>query len=212
LTSRAGERGSIAAQRGPLSGRGGETTRDGALRYNFEVFSSPARKPFRGSAGHKPCAAQIPCGVPAARVDRPFFGAPARASRVDSSFVFACSRTVAWVSPGRHLGNHMAETPPTEYFIQGVTKDGKKFRPSDWSERLAGVMSCFGPGASGPNARLQYSLYVRPTLLGDTKCVILDSRLRDVEPMAFDFVMNFAKDNNLVVTEACELPDYNEKK
>ncbi|EEE01264.1 hypothetical protein C6T59_05060 [Burkholderia multivorans] len=76
MTSRAGERGAIAAQRGPLSGRGGETTRDGALRYNFEVFSSPARKPFRGSAGHKPCAAQIPCGVPAARVDRPFFGAP----------------------------------------------------------------------------------------------------------------------------------------
>ncbi|WDD95091.1 DUF3579 domain-containing protein [Burkholderia sp. FERM BP-3421] len=102
----------------------------------------------------------------------------------------------------------MAETSPTEYFIQGITKSGKKFRPSDWSERLAGVMSCFGPGTGGPNARLQYSLYVRPTLLGDTKCVIIDSRLRDVEPMAFDFVMNFAKDNDLVVTEACELPDY----
>jgi hypothetical protein len=100
----------------------------------------------------------------------------------------------------------MAAAPPTEYFIQGLTKDGKTFRPSDWSERLAGVMSCFGPGASGPNARLQYSLYVRPTLLGDLKCVVLDSRLRDTEPMAFDFVMNFAKDNNLVVTEACELP------
>src|SRR6202790_663809 len=100
----------------------------------------------------------------------------------------------------------MAAAPPTEYFIQGLTKDGKTFRPSDWSERLAGVMSCFGPGASGPNARLQYSLYVRPTLLGDLKCVIVDSRLHDPEPMAFDFVMNFAKDNNLVVTEACELP------
>jgi hypothetical protein len=44
-------------------------------------------------------------------------------------------------------------------------------------------------------------------LLGDLKCVILDSRLRELEPMAFDFVMNFAKDNNLVVTEACELPE-----
>ncbi|TAL92028.1 MAG: DUF3579 domain-containing protein [Paraburkholderia sp.] len=100
----------------------------------------------------------------------------------------------------------MAEAPPTEYFIQGITSKGKKFRPSDWSERLAGVMSCFGPGAKGPNARLQYSLYVRPILLDDLKVVILDSRLRDIEPMAFDFVMNFAKDNDLVVTEACELP------
>lgn len=104
----------------------------------------------------------------------------------------------------------MAEAPLTEYFIQGITKDGRKFRPSDWSERLAGVMSCFGPGAKGPNARLQYSSYVRPTLLGDLKCVILDSRLRAIEPMAFDFVMNFAKDNNLVVTEACALPEESE--
>ena len=27
------------------------------------------------------------------------------------------------------------------------TLDGKTFRPSDWSERLAGAMSCFRPGA-----------------------------------------------------------------
>jgi hypothetical protein len=100
----------------------------------------------------------------------------------------------------------MAEAAPTEYFIQGITSTGKKFRPSDWSERLAGVMACFGPGArKGPNAYMQYSLYVRPTMIGDLNCVILDSRLRDIEPMAFDFVLNFAKDNDLVVTEACEL-------
>jgi hypothetical protein len=101
------------------------------------------------------------------------------------------------------------EEAPTEFFIQGVTKSGKTFRPSDWSERLAGVMSMFGPGAKkGPNAYMQYSLYVRPTILDNLKCVILDSRLRDIEPMAFDFVMNFAKDNDLVVTEACELPPH----
>ena len=28
-----------------------------------------------------------------------------------------------------------------QIFIQGITKDGKTFRPSDWAERLAGVMS-----------------------------------------------------------------------
>ena len=47
----------------------------------------------------------------------------------------------------------MADTPPTEFFIQGITSKGKKFRPSDWSERLAGVMSGFGPGARGPKIR-----------------------------------------------------------
>jgi hypothetical protein len=102
----------------------------------------------------------------------------------------------------------MAEAPFSEYFIQGITTDGRKFRPSDWAERLAGVMSCYGPGAKGPNAYLQYSRYVRPVLLGDLKCVIVDSRLHATEPMAFEFVMSFAKDNELVVTEACELPEH----
>jgi hypothetical protein len=99
----------------------------------------------------------------------------------------------------------MADSVPTQFFIQGITKNGKKYRPSDWSERLCGVMSGFGPKAKGPNAYMQYSIYVRPTMIDDIKVVVLDSRLRDIEPMAFDFVLNFAKDNDLVVSEVCEL-------
>ncbi|SDV49433.1 DUF3579 domain-containing protein [Chitinasiproducens palmae] len=101
----------------------------------------------------------------------------------------------------------MSDNPPREYFVQGLTSKGRTFRPSDWSERLCGVMSSFGPGATGPNARLKYSLYVRPVIIGDVKCVVVDERLRDIEPMAFDFVMNFARDNDLQVSEACSLPD-----
>lgn len=101
----------------------------------------------------------------------------------------------------------MADESRTEYFIQGVTTGGRQFRPSDWSERLCGVLSAFGPGAQGPNARLKYSLYVRPVMLGNIKCVVVDERLKDLEPMAFSFVMSFAKDNGLLVTEACSLPD-----
>jgi hypothetical protein len=103
----------------------------------------------------------------------------------------------------------MAESHPTEYLIQGITKEGKTFRPSDWSERLAGAMSCFGPapgGRSGPNAYMKYSLYVWPTVIGSVKCVVLDSRLKDIEPMAFEFVLGFARDNDLVVSEGCTLP------
>jgi hypothetical protein len=37
--------------------------------------------------------------------------------------------------------------------------------------------------------------------------VIVSEALRDVEPMAWDFVMNFARDNDLQTTEACLLPD-----
>jgi hypothetical protein len=99
-------------------------------------------------------------------------------------------------------------TKPREFFIHGVTVHGKTFRPSDWAERLCGVMSCYRPGgiASGRDAFIGYSPYVRPTSINGIKCVILDERLKDVELMAFNFVMNFAKDNELQVTEACSLP------
>lgn len=134
---------------------------------------------------------------------------------VPGSVLGALRRETSFARFGARIGRrvpavfqvfHMADASRTEYFIQGITKSGKRFRPSDWSERLCGVMSSFGPGATGPNAKLKYSLYVRPVMLGDVKAVIVDSRLREIEPMAFDFVMNFARDNDLVVTEACELP------
>ncbi len=101
-----------------------------------------------------------------------------------------------------------APSKPREYFIHGVTVHGKTFRPSDWAERLCGVMSCYRPGglAAGRDAFIGYSPYVRPTSINGIKCVILDERLKDIELMAFNFVLNFAKDNELQVTEACSLP------
>lgn len=102
-----------------------------------------------------------------------------------------------------------AAEKPREYFIHGVTVHGKTFRPSDWAERLCGVMSCYRPGglAAGRDAFIGYSPYVRPTTINGVKCVILDERLKDVELMAFNFVLNFAKDNELQVTQACSLPE-----
>ena len=89
------------------------------------------------------------------------------------------------------------------FFIQGVTKDGKAFRPSDWAERLAGAMSSFRPdgAALGRSAYIGYSPWCEPRQDGGIKGVVVDSRLRDLEPMAWDFVMNFGRDNGLVVEE-----------
>jgi hypothetical protein len=39
------------------------------------------------------------------------------------------------------------------------------------------------------------------------KVVIVHTDMREEEPMAWDFVMAFAKDNGLQVAEACLLPD-----
>ena len=103
----------------------------------------------------------------------------------------------------------MVSPPAKEVFIQGITQDGRTFRPSDWAERLAGAMSCFRPGgpAQGRGAHIGYSPYCVPRTVGGVKCVIVNEALRDLEPMAWDFVMNFARDNNLQVAEACQLPD-----
>jgi hypothetical protein len=90
---------------------------------------------------------------------------------------------------------------PKQVFIQGQTKDGKTFRPSDWAERLAGAMSSFRPEGTvgGAAAYIGYSPYCEPRFVGGVKGVIVSAELREVELMAWDFVMNFARDNDLVV-------------
>jgi hypothetical protein len=127
----------------------------------------------------------IPPAVrPALWVERPTWGPPARPHR-------------------------MTDPTPRQVFIQGITQEGKTFRPSDWAERLCGAMSCFRPEGTrgGIGAFIGYSPYCVPRLINDVKCVIVNERLREIEPMAWDFVMNFARDNSLQFTEACLLPE-----
>ena len=95
----------------------------------------------------------------------------------------------------------MVSSLPREVFIQGITRDGRTFRPSDWAERLAGVMSSFRPGGAQPGSHLNYSPWCIPTVIEGIKCVIVHRDLREYEPMAWDFVINFAKDNDLKVSE-----------
>ena len=105
----------------------------------------------------------------------------------------------------------MVSSSAKEVFIQGITRDGRTFRPSDWAERLAGVMSSVRPGGARAGSHLSYSPWCVPTVINGIKCVIVNSALRDHEPMAWDFVLNFAKDNNLEVGEACLLPEPDKK-
>jgi len=81
-----------------------------------------------------------------------------------------------------------------EIVIRGVTTAGKVFRPSDWAERLCGVMSAFGR-----ERHLEYSPYVMPISSAGIKCVVVSRKLQEIETMAFNFLMNFAKDNELEV-------------
>ena len=88
--------------------------------------------------------------------------------------------------------------------IMGQTHAGRDFRPSDWAERLAGAMASFRPKGSAitPSDHIGYSPLCVPRVVDGVRSVVVDRALRDVEPMAWDFVMNFARDNELVVRES----------
>ncbi|MFC4485970.1 MULTISPECIES: DUF3579 domain-containing protein [Tepidiphilus] len=79
------------------------------------------------------------------------------------------------------------------FLIIGLTSEGKRFRPSDWAERLCGIMSQFGA-----DHKMRYSPYVQPGPdENGAKTVRVDARLYDIEPLAYHFLLNFAKDNDL---------------
>ena len=78
--------------------------------------------------------------------------------------------------------------------IQGVTQEGKTFRPSDWNERLCGTLSLFGA-----EHRLRYSPMVKPYNQEELHCVLVDPQLAEIEPRLFRFLMGFALDNSLQV-------------
>ncbi|MNC84970.1 hypothetical protein D3C83_05400 [compost metagenome] len=79
-----------------------------------------------------------------------------------------------------------------EIVIQGVTESGQSFRPSDWAERLCGMMSVFGQ-----DRHLSYSPYLKPIMAGGIRCVVVDLRLEGIDPDAFRFLLGFARDNEL---------------
>ena len=98
----------------------------------------------------------------------------------------------------------MPASAPREYIIKGQTADGQPFRPSDWAERLAGAMSCFRPEGirGGIGSFIGYSPLCVPQTIDGVRCVIVNEHLKAVEPMAWDFVMNFARDNQLPLVDS----------
>ena len=83
----------------------------------------------------------------------------------------------------------------SDLIIKGITLDGQQFRPSDWSDRLCGVMSAFGA-----DEQLRYSPLVTPALRDGLRCVIVRRELAELEPRLFKFFLSFAVDNDLQIT------------
>ena len=81
---------------------------------------------------------------------------------------------------------------PPDVVIWGVTRSGRTFRPSDWSERLAGLTAAFKL-----SDRLAYSPLVSPVEIRGVRAVIVSGKLCQVEPRLYQFLLNFARDNEL---------------
>lgn len=78
--------------------------------------------------------------------------------------------------------------------IWGITAAGKIFRPSDWTDRIAGLTSAFGE-----DRKIVYSPLVLPVMVGGTRAVIVGHELEAIEPRLFRFLLSFAQDNELQV-------------
>lgn len=82
--------------------------------------------------------------------------------------------------------------------IESVSEDGKKFRPSDWIERISTSLASFGP-----DHRLKYSKTAQPGMINGEKCLVVDKALHEKDPAAYEYILNFAKANFLRTHEEC---------
>jgi len=89
-------------------------------------------------------------------------------------------------------GGRMSTTREADLVIWGVTREGRPFRPSDWCDRLAGLVSVFGS-----DQRLAYSPLVRPVTVAGVRAVVVGRALADLEPRLYAFLAGFARDNEL---------------
>ena len=87
------------------------------------------------------------------------------------------------------------EVPEKRIVILGVTQSGKKFRPSDWAERMCGNLCIFR------NRRIIYSPLLRPAIREGYKSVIMSNQLSLKHPDLYKELLEFAKNNKLVVKE-----------
>ena len=81
-----------------------------------------------------------------------------------------------------------------EIVIVGTTAAGHAFRPSDWAERLCGMMSVFGE-----DRHLSYSPYLKPVLSAGVRCVVVVRELERIDSAAYSFLLGFARDNELTL-------------
>jgi len=101
----------------------------------------------------------------------------------------------------------MSSDPP-RLVIEGITVEGAVFRPSGWIERLIGTLSTYGEDRrtnlrphSGTDRRRLRMVFLKAQIIDGGKCLVVDTRLRDANPAAFQFLLEFIQGNRLRTQE-----------
>ncbi len=89
----------------------------------------------------------------------------------------------------------------SQMVIKGVTRTGRRFRPSDWAERLTTAV-----GSVGLDRRVRFHPKVHMANIGGVNCVVVEQELASSEPLLWGFLVSFAKDNELLVEGLEERP------
>ncbi|MDQ2993765.1 MAG: DUF3579 domain-containing protein [Pseudomonadota bacterium] len=85
----------------------------------------------------------------------------------------------------------MGKETDQKIIIEGVTETGETFRPTNWAERMSGELSTFR------NHRISYSPLLQPIMKDGNKCVRLDKKLKESNPLLYESIMEFARENKL---------------
>ena len=106
---------------------------------------------------------------------------------MDIASFFMCGRSINFRASASH---------PRRIIIQSVTLKGRAYRPSDWAERLCGVMFAFVG-----DRQMRYSLDVGQVRLDGARYIVVAPSLIDGEPRVSRFPLDSVKDNERVVID-----------
>ena len=81
-----------------------------------------------------------------------------------------------------------------QLIIEGLTKAGKPFRPSDWVDRMCSTYATFGE-----DKKLRYSPYLKPQVINGIRCLVVDLKLKEVNPEGYIQLKQFADENQLSI-------------
>jgi hypothetical protein len=79
--------------------------------------------------------------------------------------------------------------------IEGITSQGKTFRPSDWAERMCDALSEF------KGRRVCYSPLLRPITYNGHRSVIIHKDIVNQYPQLWEEILYFATSNDLTLTK-----------